>query len=278
LKPKSGKLGAKKGHPKYEREKPTPTVTVEYSEETCPHCDSKLGIPTGTKEIFEEEIPKPQPIQVLRHLINYYICPCCKRKIVAKNNASKGCFGKNVHSHVTLLKFEDRLLLRKIETSLQRHYGITITNTGIYGITKRVAKKLGNIYYDIIRIIRSADILYIDETGYKLNGEKWWLWTFVCKDAILFVIRKSRSEKVIREILGKEFKGVIVSDGWIAYTKFAEILQRCWAHLLRECDRLEDKHKGFTNMNKQVHELFVEINKIGRILLPRINDTFYRKK
>ena len=99
--------------------------------------------------------------------------------------------------------------------------------------------------HDIIKIIRSAKILYIDETQYKLNGQTWWLWTFVCGDAILFVIRKSRSKKVMEEILGKQFKGIIVSDGWKAYTDFAEILQRCWAHLLRECDRLEDKHLDF---------------------------------
>jgi len=76
-----------------------------------------------------------------------------------------------------------------------------ITNTGIYGITKRVARKLNDPYYNIIKIIRSSDIIYIDETQYKLNGETWWLWVFVCKDAVLFVIRKSRNEKVIEEIL-----------------------------------------------------------------------------
>jgi len=259
---KSRKLGAPKGHPKYERVKPIPNLTIEYSEDSCIFCNAKLGPPIETKIILEEEIPEPQPIQVTEHKINCYICFKCKKKIIAKNNAPRGCFGKNVHSHVTLLKFEDRLPLRKVETSLQRHYGITITNTGIYGITKRVAKKLGNPYYDIIKIIRSADILYIDETKYKLNGQTWWLWTFVCKDAVLFVIRKSRSKDVIEEILGKKFNGKIVSDGWKAYAKFAEILQRCWAHLLRECDRLEERYEGFKNMNKQIHELFGEICKI----------------
>jgi len=259
---KSGKLGAPKGHPKYEREKPIPDITITYTKDKCKFCKTKLGNPVKVNEVFEEEIPEPQPIKVIRHVVNGYICPCCKRKTIAKNNAPKGCFGKNVHSHVTLLKFEDRLPLRKVETALQRHYGITITNTGVYGITKRVAKRLEDPFYDIIKTIRSADILYIDETGYKLNGERWWLWTFVCGDAVLFVIRKSRSEKVIEEILGKRFKGIIVSDGWIAYTKFAEILQRCWAHLLRECDRLEENHKGFRNINGQIHKLFKEIYEI----------------
>jgi transposase len=264
LKTRFGKLGAKKGHPKYERQKPTPTVRVEYSEENCHHCNEKLGMPTETKEFFEEEIPEPQPIKVIKHLVNCYICPCCKRKIIAKNNAPRGCFGKNVHSHVTLLKFEDRLPLRKVETSLERHYNIKITNTGIYGITKRVARKLNDPYYEIIKDIRSANILYIDETKYKLNGETWWLWTFVCKNCILFVIRKSRSKEVIEEILGKKFKGVIVSDGWIVYSQFAEILQRCWAHLLRECDALEDKHQDFSFKNGQIHDLFREIYEIRK--------------
>jgi transposase len=123
-----GKLGAKKGHPKWERKNPEPTVTIKYSEKSCPHCDSSLGVPMETKEILEEEIPKPQPLRVVKHVVECYKCPRCKKKIIAKNNAPKGCFGKNVHSHVTLLKFENRLPLRKVESSLHRHYGLSITN------------------------------------------------------------------------------------------------------------------------------------------------------
>ena len=68
--------------------------------------------------------------------------------------------------------------------------------------------------------------------------------------------------KVIEEVLGKEFKGIIVSDGWKVYSNFAEILQRCWAHLLRECDLLEENHKDFKSLNKQIHNLFSEIKNI----------------
>ncbi len=117
-------------------------------------------------------------------------------------------------------------------------------------------------YYEIIKDVRSTNIVYVDETKYKLNGKTWWLWTFVHKDGVLFVIRKSRHKKVIEEILGKQFRGIIVSDGWVAYKTFADVLQRCWAHLLRECDRLEDKHKDFNFKNEQIHNLFKEIQKI----------------
>jgi len=193
-------------------------------------------LPTSTKRILEEEIPKPQPIKVTEHLVNHYICPSCNKKIIAKNNAPRGRFGENVQTHVALLKFEDRLPLRKVENSLFRNHNLKITNSGIYKITKQVARKLSEPYYDVIKEIRSSDILHVDETSYKLNGKTWWLWVFCSKSSILFVIRESRGEKVVEEILGKDYRGIIVSDGWIVYQKFAKILQRCWAHLLRECD------------------------------------------
>ena len=166
-----GKLGAKKGHPKWERKKPAPNVIVEYKEKSCPHCNSNLGLPTEIKEIIEEEIPKPQPLKVIKHVVNCYKCPKCQRKVISKNNAPRGCFGKNVQTHVTLLKFEDRLPLRRVGSSLERHYGLNITNSGIYGITKQVSRKLGKPTYEIIKDIRSGDIAYIDETKYKLNGQ-----------------------------------------------------------------------------------------------------------
>ncbi len=262
LKQSSGKLGSPKGHPKYFREEPAPTQVAKYTEDKCPHCATKLGLPTETKRIVEEEIPDPQPIEVTEHLVNSYICPRCNKKIVAENSAPRGFFGKNVHTHIALLKFEDRLPLRKVENSLVRNHGLRITNSGIYGITKQVAQKLEKPYYEIIKRVRSCEILHADETSYRLNGETWWLWTFCCDDVILFVVRKSRGEKVIEEILGRGYNGIIVSDGWIVYSKFAKILQRCWAHLLRECDELEDKNKDFSDLNKKIHKLFNEIYRI----------------
>ena len=261
---KSGKLGAPIGHPKYDRKMSEPNIIIEYTEEKCIYCNSKLNSPIEIKNFIEEEISEPQPIKTIKHKVYCYFCEKCRKITIAKNNAPKGNFGKNVQSHVALLKFEDRLPLRKVESSLKRHYGIAITNTGIYGIIKRVAKKLNIPFYDIIKIIRSAKIIYIDETEYKLNGKIWWLWTFVCEDAVLFVIRKSRSKEVIEEILGKNFNGIIVSDGWKAYTQFAKILQRCWAHILRECDKLEEKYKDFKNINEKIHKLFNEICEIRK--------------
>lgn len=271
-------LGAKKGHSKYERSEPDITGSVEYSEDCCPHCEHALNAPYKTERIIEEEIPEPQPIEVIEHLINHYKCPKCKRKVIAQNNAPNNRFGKNALTHITLLKYDDRLPLRKVTQSLERHYGLTLTHVGVYKVNKRVATKLDQPYYEIIRRIRSSKVIYVDETKYKLKGETWWLWTFVSEHDTLFVIRKSRSKKVIEEILGRKFRGIISADGWSAYSQFTDKLQRCWAHLLRETKKMVEDNEEFIGFHKSISILFDKIQKIREDPPPELERKVHAEK
>lgn len=258
----NGKLGAPIGHPKYERKEPKPTGSIEYIEKTCPDCNAKLGKPFKTDRIIEEEIPEPQPIEVIEHLVNHYKCSKCNSHIIAKNNAPSGRFGKNVLTHVTLLKYEDRLPLRKTVSSLERHYGIRITDVGIFKLTNKVAKRLEVPYKLFIQRIRNAKVIYIDETEINIDGITHHIWTFVAEGEVIFAIRKSRDKDVIEEILGKKFEGVICSDGWRAYTKYTNNLQRCWAHLLRESKSLAEKYIEFSGFHSAFKGMFDKIKRI----------------
>lgn len=261
LRESSGILGAPKGHPKYEREEPDSSEIKKHSIDTCPFCNLKLEN-KEILEVIEEELPNLKEIKVTKHLIEWGICPHCKKRAIAKNDAPPKRFGPNLRAHITLLKHEDRLPLRKVESTLERNYGFTITHTGIMKIIQQVAKRLNKPYYDILKRIRSSKVVYVDETSYKLNGENWWLWTFVTQNEVLFVIRKSRSKKIVEEVLGKKFHGIISCDGWSAYPNFTETLQRCWAHLLRESFHLLKNHKNFKTYDGQLNELFQEVKSI----------------
>ena len=258
----SGKLGAPKGHPKYERQEPEPTGSVEYSEDTCPHCNTELDEPFKTDRIIEEEIPEPQPIEVIEHLVNHYKCPKCNKHIVARNNVPYGRFGKNVLTHVTLLKYDDRLPLKKAVSSLERHYNIKLTDVGVFKITNRVSNKLEIPYKELIKRIRNAKVIYADETEISVNGINYHLWTFVTDNEVVFAIRKSRGKSVIEEILGIKFEGVICCDGWKAYSQYSTNLQRCWAHLLREAKNLAGKYSEFNGFYESFKLIFQRIRKI----------------
>ena len=121
----SGKLGAPVGHPKYDRKEPEPTGSMEYIEETCPDCKATLGKPIKTERFLEEEIPEPQPIEVIEHLVNHYECPRCKKHITAKNNATQSRFGawkyevsNQDHTFMQGVESVDKILLKKDELTV----------------------------------------------------------------------------------------------------------------------------------------------------------------
>ncbi len=90
----------------------------------------------------------------------------------------------------------------------------------------------------------------------KVNGEKWWLWIFrTSEDDVLVVIRKSRGGNVVKEILSEDFEGPVIVDGGGAY-RWIKIIQRCWAHLLREVDDFKDKSKNGKRLSEEIHAGF----------------------
>ena len=76
---------------------------------------------------------------------------------------SEGLFGKNVHVQAALLKFRDRLPLRKTAETMNRSYGLEVSPATVLGILHRVARWLRPEYIWVKERIRSAGVVYVDE-------------------------------------------------------------------------------------------------------------------
>jgi len=72
----------------------------------------------------------------------------------------------------------------------------------------------------------------------------------------LSIVRKSRGKNVVEEVLGKDYSGTIICDGWKAYSNFTNNLQRCWAHLLREAKFLPRKSEEAKLLSNRLHRLY----------------------
>lgn len=257
----SGKLGAPIGHEKYERQQPEPTSTVEHKQDSCSNCGNKLGKSFMTERRIIEDIPEPKPIEVTEHLIHHYICSCCGKKNVAPHSLPKGYFGATAEATTVLLRFEDRLPLRKAVNALKRQH-LGVTNVCVQNISQRVARKLLPEYNAQIQLLRVSPVVYADETEMPIDGETYWLWAFTTEHLTVYTIQKRRNSSVPLEILGKQYNGIITSDGHTAYKKIGSAQQRCWAHIIRESKTLNEEHKLYTCHHDNIKKIFAKVKQI----------------
>jgi transposase-like protein len=250
------RVGKRTGYRGATRKKKKPTDTIESFDNVCSQC-GKHNIPTDIKSKTFEEIPDPQPIKIIFSQWGVYECNCghCWESKPFEV-PDKGQFGKNFQTQITLLKFDDRLPLRKTISAIERQYQTTLTSKAVYDITKRVADKITPEYIVIRNKIRRATHLHIDETKIKIQGKTYWLWIFRSRKNVFFVIHKKRNRTVLDEILGFKYVGFIICDGLSAYKEYSKYLQRCWAHILRETKEMAEKYDDAKPMHQWMKDLF----------------------
>ena len=256
-------VGKKTGYKGRTREEKKPTHFIDLFDGVCQKC-GKHNKPKGIIEKTYEETPEPQPVKVVKARWGYYECKCghCweSRPEVAPE---KGLFGKNAQTHIVLLRWDDRLPLRKTVSALGRQFHLTLTSKAVYDITKRVANKITPSYLEIRKKIRRAKHLNIDETKIKIQGVWYYVWVFRSSKYILFVIRRERNRNVLDEVLGYRYRGSITCDGLSAYEEYTKYLQRCWAHILRETKEFAEEYDDAKPMHNWMEDLFKVVKSVS---------------
>jgi transposase len=256
-------VGKKTGYKGSTREKKEPTNFVDCFDSVCSQCGNH-NQPTTIKTKVYEEIPDPQPIKIIKAEWGIYECKCGHHwESKPIEVPDKGIFGKNMQTQITLLRFDDRLPLRKTISAIERQYKTSLTSKTVYDVTKRVADKITPAYNEIKRKIRKATHLHIDETKIKIQGKTYWLWIFRSTKNVFFVIHKKRNRTVLDEILGYKYKGIIICDGMSAYKEYTKYLQRCWAHILRETKEMAEKYDDAKSMHQWMKDLFANVKSVS---------------
>jgi transposase len=73
-----------------------------------------------------------------------------------------------------------------------------------------------------------------DETVWRVGGRPAWLHTLVGPEATAYVIDLTRSGAVAEAILGPDYDGTLIHDGWSPYDQFKDARhQQCLNHTIR---------------------------------------------
>lgn len=254
-----GTPGRKDGHDPEWRVTAGPDKEIEVTRDCCPECGEHFDESVGVSPRLVEEVPDPQPPEVTQYNRHCYQCDSCGTETVAKHPdcPDEGQFGVNVISQAALSRYDHRLPYRKIADRFEQLHGLELSGASAWHATERAARAGRCEYEQIRRQIQQAEIVHVDETGIKREGEQAWIWTFRTREHTLYAVRESRGSDVPAEVLGEDFAGTVICDGWTAYPAFTSNLQRCWAHLLREAEDVASDHEEAEPVHRYLKQMFV---------------------
>jgi len=123
--------------------------------------------------------------------------------------------------------------MRRTCKILRELAGLELTAGGLSQMIDRLAERLEGDYEGLIERIRGSPAVNADETSWWVGGPGWWLWTFTCPQVTVYRVERSRGAKVVQEVLGEDFAGVMVSDCLSSYDPATYRKHKCIAHHLR---------------------------------------------
>ena len=205
---------------------------------------------TGVATQYQEELPAARVV-VRAFQIHIGQCQGCGRRVQGRHSlqtsdalgAAAAELGPHATALAAVLNKQLGLSFGKIATLLQQQDGLTVTRSGLVHAVHRAARQARPTYDALCASVRGSPMVTPDETGWRVAGQLQWLWAFATPTTTVYRIQPGRGFAEAAAVLGADFAGVLVRDGWAPYRQFtAAAHQTCVAHLLRRCRQLAEDH------------------------------------
>lgn len=229
------------------RRRSSPTQIVEHRVVNCPTCQMRLGgiSVARLREIID--IPPPAAIEVTEHRIYKGWCAECQTWHEApvdwhEQVIGQGRIGVRLASLIATLRTVMRLPIRQIQSYLLTLHGVSISIGEIVELLHRLKAHLQPHLDALKREIRVSPAIQADETGWREDGLNGYIWSVATPSIRYYEYHHSRSGKVVKELIGENYGGVLGSDFYAGYNIHEGLHQRCWVHFLRAVHDLKEKY------------------------------------
>lgn len=233
------KKGGQAGHADTNREKGEDYNSFKRRRvfaKTCGNCQSPLSrVLTTQQKILLDIVINPEIIKMII-LSERQWCGKCKKAVVAKDPQSLPFteYGMNTFMMTLILRFSCHSSMGNISKVLHAGYGLSIAKSDVANLLKASAKYLGKQYEELKKAIRDGEVMYNDETGWMVHGQKAWMWIMTNEKQTVYVAAESRGKGIFEEMYG-DSHAKSMHDGYSSYESVTgeDKSLYCWAHVLR---------------------------------------------
>ena len=207
----------------------------------CQRCGHVL--PTQLEQAQTSGVPQRHqvtelpPIQarILEYQCHCVACPACGASTrAAVPGEAQGAFGPQLAALIAYLTVVCRMPRRVVEALLEQVLGIEISLGSTQKCWEEASQAVAVPCQELEQQLKDEPVLNVDETGWRTNGDKRYLWAFVALQYVVYTVAATRGSAVLVRLLGAVFRGVLCSDRFRAYLKYhSGKAQFCWAHLKR---------------------------------------------
>lgn len=241
------KAGGQKGHQGHGRRlRAVEEVdrVVEIKPVSCGECGTLLlGEDQRPGRHQVTELPRIEP-EVTEYRLHSLTCVGCGAKTRAEWPADvpAGSFGPRVQATVGYMAGRMGSSQRDVEEMMESVFHVEMGLGTIPALERAVSEALAEPVKEAQAYVQQQTVVNMDETSWREEGKRVWLWEAATALVTVFVIIGSRSRKAAQQVIGADFKGLVGSDRCWAYNWLA-VLQRqlCWAHLKRDFQAFVDR-------------------------------------
>jgi transposase len=207
----------------------------------CPHCGGEVESKSCETQ-YQEEIVRRTVVR--RFDIAVGRCRDCQRRIQGRHRLQTSDavgvgnvqLGPETLTLAAILNKQMGLSLGHTRQVLCYGFGLEVSRGGLYRALARMAGRAAPTYDGLVDTARQAPVNGMDETGWKVGGRLQWLHVAVSAQVTVYAILPGRGYEQSVKILGAQYDGFLIHDGWAPYYRFQFAFhQSCLAHLLKRC-------------------------------------------
>ena len=238
-----GKRGAPMGHPGSGPRllRPTERRAIYPGPCTCGQ-----GVPGQTAPYHTHQNLELPPIEL--HVTHWVLhqgrCSGCGRLLKARlPKAQQTGYGPRLTALIGELSAMHRLSRRGVQDLCRSVLGVPVSLGAIQRLIDRTSLAIVPHDAAIARLARKARVGYVDETPWYCLHALQWLWSMVTDSVTLYRIHAKRSQEAFGSLI-KDWRGILVSDGYGVYQAWGPARQTCLAHLIRCARQLSQRREA----------------------------------